>query len=731
MRAERTCSHLVPQHFATPNRKHLDGHCDNCVTSAPQHDLSRMSLPNFDLYREAGRSEREEAAPDVARSIQDDPGPKRRRRPRQRQRVSNWQTRLGIHPETKHTQLAALLLHFTTSVLFLVFLNSEQPFFISQLGRAGYEDHRDAEMRLGLLMGRLAFSDELLSIFMLLFWGATCDRIGLRTTTAVGYCLIAMGLLSYAVASNPWPDLLWCRLTFAAGASAVTAMLTASLAAFSAPSLVNHAESTQLDETTPLLEGEAGDASSELPQRHGRLSSLAGLCTGFGAVIAVFMLLPLPTRLAQTSSSTHNVIRTASADRVPSDDTLEKQLLKGTRLAFILVASFALLVAILMALGLDDPWVRQQHKERSRRRREEQQAQRVADRERAASRPLPGVSDSPRGAATIMSRQARRQRLHARIASSDSFGIAATIRTHAARVLSGFHLASSDSSKTLWLAYVAGSLARCVTVASTLFLPLFIAHHFYIVDPTLCPPPASNHLPPSKLRKTCKRAYTLTAAQGGLLQTVALVASPLVGLAADRKGSGQKGPFAGPIVVIIAGALCGMVGFGIYAFALPTTGVSSSREVDPTATQAWIAAALLGICQIASIVGSLTLVARCRDHLMHTRRQGRTANLRRNRQTDDEGVETGNDTSTQSARHRGQPESNYEIVAGAGAIAGAYSSLGALSILLLGSVGGWLFDLRPQGPFEILTGASGLVTVIAVVVWFKQGDVSSWITNTW
>lgn len=131
--------------------------------------------------------------------------------------ASSWQSFLGVSPTISASNIAAFFLHSSSSILFLVFLNSTQPFLISQLGETKKQ---------GSLSGTLVFSDELLSMFLVLFWGSLADIIGTKIVAVIGYCFIAIALLSYTFAQVPWPDLLFCRLTFAIGGSAVTAMLS-------------------------------------------------------------------------------------------------------------------------------------------------------------------------------------------------------------------------------------------------------------------------------------------------------------------------------------------------------------------------------------------------------------------------------------------------------------------------------------------------------------------------
>lgn len=138
----------------------------------------------------------------------------RRSRPTQ---PSRWHSYFGVSPTISAWNVAAFLLHSASSITFLVFLNMTQPFLISQLGETKKQ---------GSLSGTLVFYDELLSMFLVLFWGSLADVTGTRLVAVTGYCFIAVALFSLTFAQVPWPDLLFCRLAFAIGGSAVTAMLS-------------------------------------------------------------------------------------------------------------------------------------------------------------------------------------------------------------------------------------------------------------------------------------------------------------------------------------------------------------------------------------------------------------------------------------------------------------------------------------------------------------------------
>lgn len=407
------------------------------------------------------------------------------------------------------------------------------------------------------------------------------------------------------------------------------------------------------------------------------------------------MLLPLPVWLA----SLHERDRkhpTSSED--PGGAVRDPALLQGTREALLIAASISVIVASVVAIGLSEVGSTASSRRRdaaAARRTDQQRQEAVANEVEEAT-----TNVNRRQAA----RQARRARLRSRLpsgmASRSHQGMRQRFTAALRRPLAGFRMAAQDRTGKLYLAYLSGALARGITIASTLFLPLLIAHYFYLVDPSLCPPPASG-TPPSEIKRTCRKAYSITSAQSGILQTVALLLSPLVGLGVDSLGSPR---------VILVGSLSGFLGFLLYGVGLPGQG-------DPRAAQAWIAAVLLGICQIVSIVASLALVAHCKHQFAVKTSQSETYDPEEEPAADDD--DNGDDSEVHT-RRRAAETARQNQAAGAGAIAGAYSSTGALSILLLSSIGGWLFDLKPSGPFLILAVASAIVCVASAWVFLTN-----------
>lgn len=308
---------------------------------------------------------------------------------------------------------------------------------------------------------------------------------------------------------------------------------------------------------------------------------------------------------------------------------------QGTREAFLIVACLALFSAASVAIGLRHPDHVQSKRERgaTRQRLSRTASGNSATQEDDEQEEVAGAREPGQLPSRLSARQARRERLRDRMqagrGSSSPWAVvrrglapaADTVVDVGARSLDGFKLAGRDKTGRVALAYLGGALARGVTIGSSesarqrkgkesaltvnvasptdtvvstlfysfplhpshsaVFLPLLISHYFYTTNPALCPPPSPGtpSLPPSELKRTCKQAYTLTSAQSGVLQTVALILAPFVGLASDALGAEA---------VLGGGAFLGLGAFLVYGVGLPGEG-------DPRVPRAWVAACILGV----------------------------------------------------------------------------------------------------------------------------------------
>jgi len=216
------------------------------------------------------------------------------------------------------------------TIALLVFLNATQPFVLSQL--LGYEQN-------GRASGMLALVDEVTSLALAPFWGALSDKVGTRYTAVASMWIMLCALSWYPRAASLVPALLVARGLFAVGAAGAVAMITAGLAELSMlvlddspddsnrssfmgsrigtpdgleeaadddrtlETVLSHQSFQDGDETVPLFEAPCVDnevfsAVAGAPRPNGKLAGMVGFASGLGAIFAVTVLLPLPTKLA-------------------------------------------------------------------------------------------------------------------------------------------------------------------------------------------------------------------------------------------------------------------------------------------------------------------------------------------------------------------------------------------------------------------------------------------------
>ena len=452
-----------------------------------------------------------------------------------------WQRWLGVASHISKRNVVGFILHATASVLFLVLLNSLQPGLISQLVNAETEpgssgssrrghsspapaDDRQALVQLGRLNSTLLLVDECASIILVLLWGSIAELLGIRAVASIGYLFIALALVGYAFARNAGGHLLVARLVFAVGASAVTSMLSASIASITAM-LPPHQRGSSYDalrssitEETPLLPPpadteQAAGGSSQAPSRPGagKLASIAGIFTGVGALIAVFGLDRIPPMIAAWLDDHPQHHWTSAMD---DDDNLlslfviraERQKRKhaihdanlhtGLRLTFLLCAVLAVIVSGLLVATLPrrEVSISQLHEgaaEAAARRSIESERENVtpsAAAEAAFDQPQPSrwrrsfISRSAAGggghrqtasvsasAASHLSeeRVARRLRLRERLARGGRRR--RTLYQTFIKLCNGLTqgLIDARSNPTLITAYIGGAMARATTVGTS------------------------------------------------------------------------------------------------------------------------------------------------------------------------------------------------------------------------------------------------------------------------
>lgn len=155
-----------------------------------------------------------------------------------------------------------------------------------------------AERQQGQVSGLLQFSQEILILLCIGWWGAMSDRVGRRTIFIAGFAILALAYALYSFA-NSVPELVGYRLIYGFGLAAASAMLATVLADYPAE------------------------------RSRGTLIGFSFLLNGLGSVFFFVVLSRLPTLYA---------------DQGASD-------LWSGRLAYLSVAGIALFAAFMM-LGL-------------------------------------------------------------------------------------------------------------------------------------------------------------------------------------------------------------------------------------------------------------------------------------------------------------------------------------------------------------------------------------------
>ncbi|KAF1964861.1 hypothetical protein BU23DRAFT_49001 [Bimuria novae-zelandiae CBS 107.79] len=230
------------------------------------------------------------------------------------------------------------------SISFLVFLNSSISFVITQrIGQAH---------NVGDAVGTLGFADELVALVACPAWGLLSDRVGVRSVAVIGYAIVGVSLWVFMAAKNVYPQLLLARLLFSLGATATATMVTAILPTMTIAQIVqdprtprrrangaSHALapsiSSELTITPARFQSRSPPSDETVVKKDtgastSHLAGLVGMFTGCGALVALLVFLPLPTRFGRAGAEP----AAAVAD------------------AFYVVGSIALLVALGCFFGL-------------------------------------------------------------------------------------------------------------------------------------------------------------------------------------------------------------------------------------------------------------------------------------------------------------------------------------------------------------------------------------------
>ena len=375
------------------------------------------------------------------------------------------------------------------SIAFLVFVTSSVSWVITDLlgRRSGVGD----------AVGTLGFADELVALVACPAWGIISDRIGVRAVAVFGYTIVGLSLFLFVQAKNVYPELLLARLFFSLGGAATSTMVTAILPTmtlansnhqcgsthrvgpFGSNHIVAPSISSELTITparyrsqSPTSQPQPAGARKVSTASNSQLAGLVGMFTGLGALIALGLFLPLPTRFQKSGAS------------------------RGESVAksYYVVGTVAFLVAVICLFGL---------------------------------RNLPG--EDGKGVRAVFGMTKKRT-------SGDSEPINPNTRDsripYHKLLLSALALGVQDID--IGLGYLGGFVARASSVGISTFIPLATNAYFISVGACDDEPTDLDSSDLSDIRDSCRRAYILAATLTGTSQLVALICAPVFGFFSGR-----------------------------------------------------------------------------------------------------------------------------------------------------------------------------------------------------
>ncbi|RYP28508.1 hypothetical protein DL767_007187 [Monosporascus sp. MG133] len=659
---------------------------------------------------------------------------------------------LPFGPSTTALQATTYLLGISLfSITFLVFLNSAVSFVVTNL--------LGIKKGVGDIVGTLGFVDEVVALIACPAWGLASDRLGVRWVAVLGYMIIGVALCAFVQARSV-AGLVVSRVFFALGASAAATMVTAALPVLTgdggddedrvgdvengvdgdirgrdeygsgergadrrnghnphgsvATSLESEATITPARFTqTQHLNGDgardAEDVSGcnegvgrrDSSRKPSALAGYVGLFTGGGALVALFLFLPLPARFSQREGVTPALAITYS---------------------FYVVGGVAFLVAAFVFFGFHGL------------RGEEEKGWRML----MGLRNRAEKTDSPPTSPSAEYRHAPPRPSYAEVAAAPPSSSTAPEHHNPSHpssrkeeegpipyrdlLLTSLRLGFADPD--IALGYLGGFVARASTVAISLFVPLYV--NAYFLGHGFCSSPDKSPNDPD-LKRECRAAYELASALSGVAQLVALLCAPAFGYASGRGRSSWKG-FGVNAPVLVAAAL-GVAGYAAF----PRLTSPEFREVDGRggSPAVFLVVALLGVSQIGAIVCSLGSLGQGILSAADEQRRGYEYSTSERDHREEDGTaaaETdallGNDTAAlrtglETGRKGKRKATRVQLK---GSIAGVYSLCGGAAILLLTKLGGFLFDVSSRGaPFYMMAAFNAVLFITSLAIDLGRG----------
>ncbi|KAJ4391078.1 hypothetical protein N0V93_004692 [Gnomoniopsis smithogilvyi] len=522
------------------------------------------------------------------------------------------------------------------SISFLVFLNSSISFVIIDL--IGVHDG------VGDIVGTLGFVDEIVALIACPLWGLVSDRLGVRFVAMVGYAVIGLALFLFVQASNVYPQLLLARVLFAIGATATATMVTATLPCLTDESDSSTEQPTLIpshnarDSVALSVESEATITPELFTRTASRSSEEADAEAARDKTSILAGYVGLFTGLGALVSLLIFLPLPSQFSKIEGVEIGE-----ALQYAYYVVGSISILVASFVYIGL---------------------------------RKLKG--EEGKGFRTLFGLKKRTQ-------ADGSEPPKRAFLPYRQLLRDAIILGVTDAY--IGLGYLGGFVARASTVAISAFIPLFVKIFFV------------TRVPGGDDLANQRKAYVLASILTGVAQLCALIAAPIFGYLARRRGRWNY-----PLVVT---AVCGIVGYTAF----PNLASPEVRNVDGRggSPAVFLLVALIGISQIGAIVCSLGSLGKGvleadphRNGVVPVSTNDGEADAEQAPLLDNNGVAK-------------QPKCTRVLLKGT--IAGVYSWCGGAAILLLTKLGGWLFDRLSRGaPFYMMAVFNAALLLAALGV---------------
>jgi hypothetical protein len=402
---------------------------------------------------------------------------------------------------------------------------------------------------------------------------------------------------------------------------------------------------------------EAGtDVEEAREMRLGKPSALAGyvgMFTGCGALVALALFLPLPTKFGEIDGVTPG---------------------EAVGYSFYVVSAVAAFVAAFVFWGLRD----------------------LKDEEGKGWANL--FRFRPRKCSDGQATQENGMRI-----GENGEAVETEVQTalpYSTLLLGSMKLGFTDSH--IALGYLGGFVARASTVAISLFIPLFV--NTFFISNGFCH--GSPNDPSPELKKECRAAYILASVLTGVAQLLGLICAPLFGFVSSRAGGGN--------VPLAVAALLGIIGYMAFpALQSPEIKDVDGRGGSPAV---FLVVGLIGVSQIGAIVCSLGSLGRgvLHEDEPHRLSAEDDEEVTEMGEDDQQGAPPSEATPLYPGEAATRDILKKRILL-KGSIAGVYSWCGGAAILLLTKLGGYLFDSVSTGaPFYMMAIFNAILLVASL-----------------